>query len=144
MGLDLEGRVVRLEAGASALESRVTRVENSVTKVNDDQQDFYKHAWPPVQTALQTMAQLNAELVALRSDIRRFETAMTTSQVNTAALPTQITAIKSDVDKLAATFRESQAASTKDVQRVQKFIWMVTGGLAVVSIALQVALKLMK
>ena len=68
MGLELEGRIARLEAGATALDSRVTRVENAVQKVNDDQQDFYKHAWPPVQTALQTIAQLNGELVGLRAD----------------------------------------------------------------------------
>ena len=144
MSVELDGRVARLEAGASALESRVTRVENAVQRVNDDQQDFYKHAWPPVQTALQTMAQLNGELVGLRADIRRFETTITTNQVTTAALPGQITAIKGDVDKLATTFRDSQAASSKDVQRVQKFMWMLSGGLVVVSVVLQIALKLWK
>lgn len=144
MSGELEGRVARLEAGTGALESRVTRVENSVQKVNDDQQDFYKHAWPPVQTALQTMAQLSNELVGLRADIRRFETAMNASQVQAAALPAQITAIKADVDKLANSYRESQQASGQDVQRVQKFMWMVSGGLVVVSVALQVLLKLWK
>jgi predicted nucleic acid-binding Zn-ribbon protein len=144
MSGELEGRVARLEAGAGALESRVTRVENSVQKVNDDQQDFYKHAWPPVQTALQTMSQLSNELVGLRADIRRFETAINASQVQAAALPAQITAIKADVDKLANSYRESQQTSGQDVQRVQKFMWMVSGGLVVVSIALQVLLKLWK
>ena len=144
MGLELEGRIARLEAGATALDSRVTRVENAVQKVNDDQQDFYKHAWPPVQTALQTIAQLNGELVGLRADIRRFETAIATSQASTATLPAQITAIKNDVDKLATTFRDTQTTATKDAQRVQKFVWMVTGGLVVVSACLQIALKLWK
>ena len=64
--------------------------------------------------------------------------------MTTAALPGQITAIKGDVDKLATTFRDSQAASSKDVQRVQKFMWMLSGGLVVVSVVLQIALKLWK
>lgn len=144
MGLELEGRIARLEAGATAIDTRVTRVENAVQKVNDDQQDFYKHAWPPVQTALQTMAQLNAELIALRADIRRFETTITTSQVTAAAVPAQIAAIKDDVDKLAKSYRDTQATATQDVQRVQKFMWMLSGGLVVVSVVLQIALKLWK
>jgi septal ring factor EnvC (AmiA/AmiB activator) len=82
--------------------------------------------------------------VGLRADIRRFETAMNASQVQAAALPAQITAIKADVDKLANSYRESQQTSGQDVQRVQKFMWMVSGGLVVVSVALQVLLKLWK
>lgn len=129
-------QVLLLEKGLETLAARMTRLEEQVQDISNEQHTFYRNSWPQAQAAFQGAATLKDEVSGLRDELR---TLQLTLYSNNAAMAQ----VKLDVDKLATTFRDVAQRTQDDLNGVKKFVWMMTGGLMFISVAAQFIVKLL-
>lgn len=133
---DPNTHLLLLEQGLETLSNRMSRVEEQVQEINNEQHLFYRNSWPQAQAALQAAANLKTEVSGLRDELRNL-------QLTLYANSTALTQVRIDMDKLAATFKEAVTSTQQELGGVKKFVWMMTGGLMFISVAAQFLVKLL-